>query len=416
MWRRTSIALAFAAAALAAGTAQAAPADLQAAAASAPATRAESWRRLREEKAGRLHAYVPTGPEKFAVRFEDEILPRLLTPRTGFYPFVGRITSGAGFAIGPGYRRLDTLGGDWTTFGAGSLKQYWLLESRLTWANLARGKASATAYGRYSRFPREDFFGLGPDSLKANKSDFDLRQGTLGFRAGVHPTRWFTLGGTTEYFRPRVEAGGDNGVPNAEQIFHGAELPGAADHHAFLRVEGFADVHTAAPALNPRRGGRYRASIGRYVDLSERDERFTRVDVDLQQYASILNERRVFVLRALGSFSDVPAGVQVPFYLMRTLGGGSTLRGVSEFRYRDRHLLLLQAEYRFEIITAIDGAVFYDTGMVAPTLDRFDVKDFDRDWGLGVRFGSNAGVFLRIDVAFGGEGGTRTWLRWGHVF
>jgi len=41
-------------------------------------------------------------------------------------------------------------------------------------------KAFATAYGRYYRFPREDFFGLGPDSRKADKSDFDLRQGTVG--------------------------------------------------------------------------------------------------------------------------------------------------------------------------------------------------------------------------------------------
>jgi hypothetical protein len=419
LWRGLRTAGVVLAAGLAASLSPATAAHQQvrsAGAAAPPATRAEAWRRLREAKAGHLHAYVPKGPEKFAVRFEDELLPRLLTPRTGVYPFIGRITSGAGFAVGPGYRRLDTLGGDWSTYAAGSIKQYWQIESRLTWANLARGKAFATAYGRYYRFPREDFFGLGPDSRKADKSDFDLRQGTVGVSGGVRPRRWVTLGGTTEYFRPRVEAGGDNGVPNAEQIFRGDELPGFGDRHAFMRVEGFADVHTAEPSLNPRRGGRYRAAVARYVDLSQNDDRFTRVDVDLQQYASILNERRVFVLRALGSFSDVPAGAQMPFYLMRTLGGGGTLRGVDEFRFRDRHLVLLQAEYRFEIITAIDGAVFYDTGMVAPRLDAIRAADFERDWGLGVRFGSNGGVFMRIDVAFGGPAGIRTWLRWGHVF
>src|SRR3954462_12547114 len=88
-------------------TAHAAASELQAGGGSAaPATRAEAWRRLREDKAQRLHPYVPKGAEKFAIRFEDELLPRLLTPRTGFYPFIGRITSGAGFALGPGYRRL----------------------------------------------------------------------------------------------------------------------------------------------------------------------------------------------------------------------------------------------------------------------------------------------------------------------
>ena len=122
-------------------------------------------------------------------------------------------------------------------------------------------------------------------------------------------------------------------------------------------------------------------------------------------------------LRRVGSFSDVPSDARLPFYLMRTLGGSHTLRGFDDFRFRDRHLLALQAEYRFEILTALDGAVFYDMGQVAPALEAFRLRDFERDWGVGLRLGSNGGVFLRLDVAFGGEGNApRTWLRFGHVF
>ena len=40
--------------------------------------------------------------------------------------------------------------------------------------------------------------------------------------------------------------------------------------------------------------------------------------------------------------------------------------GFRRFRFRDRNLLLLQAEYRWEIFTAVDGAIFYDAGKVAP--------------------------------------------------
>jgi hypothetical protein len=114
----------------------------------APTTRAEAWRRLRAEKSTHLHAYVPKAAEKFAVRFEDEIIPRLTTPRSGLFPFIGRITSGGGFALGPGYRLLDVAGADWTSYGAGSLKGYWQIDSRLTWTRLAHGRAFATAYGR----------------------------------------------------------------------------------------------------------------------------------------------------------------------------------------------------------------------------------------------------------------------------
>ena len=384
-------------------------------AAAAPASRADAWRQLRADKATRLHAYVPKAVETFAVRFEDNILPRLAAPRSGFFPFVGRITSGGGFAIGPGYRLLDVAGGDWSVYGAGSLKGYWQIETRMHWARLAQGKAFATAYGRYFRFPREDFYGIGAESDRANRSDFELRQLTVGVNGGLRPRRWLTLGGTTEFLRPRLGPGGDNNVPNAQGLFPLAELPGWADRHSYLHVQGFADLHNAEPALNPRRGGRYRTAVGRYLDRSGNGDGFTRIDVDLQQYVPFLNERRVFALRALGSFSDVDDGATMPFYLMRTLGGGQTLRGFRDFRFRDRHLLALQAEYRFEILTALDGAVFFDAGQVAPDLDRFRLRDFEHDWGVGFRFGGNGGVFLRLDLAYGGEG-PRTWLRFGHVF
>jgi len=381
----------------------------------APASRADAWRRLRAEKSTHLHAYVPKAAEKFAVRFEDEIIPRLTTPRSGLFPFVGRITSGGGFAMGPGYRVLNVAGGDWTSYGAGSLKGYWQLDSRLNWPRLAHGRAFATAYGRYFRFPREDFYGIGPASDRANRTDFDLRQGAVGFSAGVRPKPWFAVGGTTEYLRPRLGPGGDNHVPNANQIFGLDQLPGWAEQHDFIRVEGFADVHTAEPLMNPRKGGKYRVALARYSDRSGNEDGFTRVDVDLQQYLSVLNERRVLAVRALGSFSDVAGEAEMPFYLMRTLGGGQTLRGFRDFRFRDRHLLAVQAEYRFEIFTALDGAIFYDAGQVAPRLNRLRWRDFERDYGFGFRFGGNGGVFLRLDFAYGGEG-PRTWLRFGHVF
>jgi hypothetical protein len=390
--------------------AQAGPAE-----AGAPATRAALWHQLRAAKAADARPYVPKAIETFAVRFEDNILPRLATPRSGVFPFVGRITSGGGFAMGPGYRQLNVAGGDWSSYAAGSLKGYWQIDTRLTWPSLGGNRRFATVYGRYFRFPREDFYGLGPESDRADRSDFDLRQATVGATAGLRARPWLILGGTTEYFRPRLGPGGDPKVPNATEVFGAERLPGWTTQHDFVRVEGFAQLHTAEPFMNPRRGGKYRVALARYADTSDNDDGFTRVDVDLQQYVSILNERRVFAVRALGSFSDVSGDAEMPFYLMRTLGGGQTLRGFRDFRFRDRHLLALQAEYRFEILTALDGAIFYDAGMVAPRLDGFRLRDFERDWGFGFRFGGNGGVFLRLDLAYGGEG-PRTWLRFGHVF
>ena len=388
------------------------PADASA----APSTRAEAWRRLRAEKSTRLHAYVPKGVEKFAIRFEDNILPRLTTPRSGFFPFIGRITPGGGFALGPGYRLLDVAGGGaWTSSAAFSYRSYWQVDTRLTWVNLAHGRVFASTYGRYYRFPREDFYGIGPDSDLADRTDFDYRQGAVGVTVGMRRSRGSRSPAPPSTCGRSSRPAATTASRTRRTIFPPERLPGFLDAHDFVRVEGFADVQTARPLLNPRKGGRYRAAIARYSDRSGGQQGFTRYDVDLQQYVSVLNERRVFVVRALGSFSDVASDAQMPFYLMRTLGGSHTLRGFRDFRFRDRHMLAVQAEYRFEILTALDGAVFYDAGQVAPRLDNFQWREFERDWGFGFRFGGNGGVFLRLDLAYGGEG-PRTWLRFGHVF
>jgi outer membrane protein assembly factor BamA len=55
----------------------------------------------------------------------------------------------------------------------------------------------------------------------------------------------------------------------------------------------------------------------------------------------------------------------MPFYFMPTLGGNDTLRGFREYRFRGPHAILAQGEYRWEIWSGLDGALFYDAGKVA---------------------------------------------------
>ncbi|MBI2186047.1 MAG: BamA/TamA family outer membrane protein, partial [Acidobacteria bacterium] len=148
------------------------------------------------------------------------------------------------------------------------------------------------------------------------------------------------------------------------------------------------------------------------------DDRYTfrRVEADLQQYLPLLRDRRVLALHALVSASDADGGRTIPFYFQRTLGGPDDLRGFRRFRFRDTHMLLLQAEYRWEIFTAVDGAIFYDAGKVAPRLGDLTLGDLESDYGIGFRFGTRNGVFLRVEGAFGSSGGKHFIFRFGHVF
>ena len=122
-----------------------------------------------------------------------------------------------------------------------------------------------------------------------------------------------------------------------------------------MRSSGFFEVDYRQP-LNARRGGWYRVEFSRYEDHSLDAYSFNRVDVDLRQYVSFLAERRVIAARAYVSTSTADAGQTVPFYLMPYLGGNDTLRGFREYRFRGPHAVLLQAEYRYEIWSGLEGA------------------------------------------------------------
>jgi outer membrane protein assembly factor BamA len=261
---------------------------------------------------------------------------------------------------------------------------------------LAGGRAFADLHVRRYDFPEEQFFGLGPDSRRDNLTTYGLRSTDTGISGGLRVTPSLALGGGLEYLTPRVST--------------------LAAQPEFLRLDLSVDLNTREPRGNPRGGYRYMVGYQHFEPTGVSTAGFSRVDADLQHYISLYRSRRVLALRGLASVSDAQTGGVIPFYYMRTLGGPDDLRGFHRFRFRDRHLLLLQAEYRWEIFTAMDGAIFYDAGKVASRVEDLNFRDLESDYGIGFRFGTRNGVFLRVEGAFGSSGGAHFIMRWGHVF
>ena len=107
----------------------------------------------------------------------------------------------------------------------------------------------------------------------------------------------------------------------------------------------------------------------------------------------------------------------MPFYLMPTLGGNDTLRGFRAYRFRGPHAMLLQGEYRFEIWSGLDAALFYDAGKVAlqPSRPRSSTN-LESDYGFGFRFNTDNGMILRVDAAFGSRDGKHLYMVFGGMF
>jgi hypothetical protein len=382
-------------------------------------SRQEELRRLRARKATELAPYQPPKIEQGLIFLEEGgYIDRLLNPPSGFFPFIGGITPGAGASAGPGYRNRGLFNGRaaFIAIAAGSWRRYWTLDAQLIVPALAGGWLFADARVSRSSYPEEDFFGLGPDTVREDKTTYDLRNNRFGGSAGVRLARWAVIGQRVEYSTPRLRGGAAGDVPSTGEQYDDADAPGLDAQPDFLTYETFLSVDYRAPGPNARRGGYYTVAFARFNDQDLDRYTFDRWTVDLQQYLSILKGHRVLALRAAATLTEASGGQQVPFYLMPWLGGSHMVRAYPSLRFRDRNMLLLQAEYRWEVLPFLGGALFFDAGSVESDRDDFVLRRLKTDYGLGIRWGTPRGVFLRTDFAIGGDSGFRFLLRTSNAF
>jgi hypothetical protein len=383
--------------------------------ATAQDTRAADLERQRTEKAASLHPYEPSRVERLIFEIEDgRWTERLFNPPRGVFLRWGGLPEGAGVGAGPGVRYSNH------TFSATATsvitaRRYWEVDGRLAFPNLADRHLFAELGARRRDFPQEDFYGLGPDSADAARTSYAFRETSVDGLVGVKATSWLTLTGEVEALSPRVDSGRDPRVPSTEALFNPFTAPGLDVQPDFVRTGTELRIDYIDAPFGTGLGGRYTAGFDRFSDRDGGRYSFDRVQIDLQQYVPIVNNARLIALR--GRFADLrsDAGRDVPFYLQPTLGGGYSLRGLPAYRLRDRSLLLMQAEYRWQVNMFIAGALFYDTGTVAARPRDLSLGKLSHDYGIGVRAGYQANAALRADLAFG-DGGPRLVIKFSNVF
>jgi outer membrane protein assembly factor BamA len=380
-----------------------------------PATRAELLRDQREAKQEEVEPYEQNAVERMMHLAEERIVP--LLNRDGIYARFGSLTTGSGFAYGAGYRDRSLLRGRGRLdlWAAGSLKRYWAVEGRAAYPLTPGEGVMVELYGRHYVYPVEEFFGIGPNAFRSDQVEYDLRGdiGGLSVDVAVHPR--LTFGGGVEYTQPRTKAAASDGLPSIERVFGRAARPGFGVEHRFVRSLAHVQFDYRQP-LNARRGGLYRLDASRFDDQRGGGASFTRVDLDLRQYVSFLAERRVLAGRVLVSTTDADTNGGIPFFLLPSLGGNDTLRGFRAHRFRGPHAILLQGEYRFEIWSGLDGALFADAGKVALRRSDLNLRDLERDFGFGFRFNTDNGVIVRVDAAFGSRDGKHLHVVFGGLF
>ena len=245
------------------------------------------------------------------------------------------------------------------------------------------------------------FYGLGMQSPD-ERTNFRLKQTYFGGDAQFRPGYLTVLGAAITFDQYSLTEGAGN-VPSIETIHTSTTAPGLGDSPDYLHLAFSGGIDTRPSAGYARRGGLYQITYHNYADTGGAYS-FDRVDGEIVQHVPILRENWVISLHGLVQTTLDDDDV-VPYFLLPSVGSGSTLRAYPSGRFRDRHSLLLTGELRWTPSRqGVDMAVFYDMGKVAPEWDGLSLKGLKSNVGVGIRFHTPFATPLRIELAHGRSG------------
>jgi hypothetical protein len=379
----------------------------------AQATRADVIRQEQAERQQQVAPPEPNGVERLLERLEDW---GLITgsPR-GFYPWFGSVYSGGGLAAGLGARKAFSDDGAVNVFGGYSVARFARVQADLALPSFARDHAQITLSGRYIDAPDVRYFGVGNASRKEQRTRFGYTPTTGGARLDIEAGKKLTLGTGVELHDISTSAG--RTLPSIDDLFSPANTPGLElSSYTYINSSARATFDWRRPLGYSGHGGVLRAQ---FDDFRERDNdqySFQSLEGEVLQLIPILRANWVIALRGLATVTDIKDTGSVPYFLLPSLGGGTTVRGYPDFRFRDRNRLVMNAELRWTPARFLDMAIFYDTGKVAARRRDLDFEDLKESYGIGMRVIGLEGYAFRIEAARSREHDVRLIVSAGGAF
>jgi hypothetical protein len=261
--------------------------------------------------------------------------------------------------------------------------------------------------GTYTYKANKTFYGIGNASTLANKSiwlgEETRAAGLLHFGKPVR--KELRLVGTYSKISARSGYNGPAGVPSAEDQFTPAEVPFLVRGSRVYSFGVAADGGLLDQVREPRRGVAARLSAEQFKAADTSDLDYRRYHTEARVFVPVFARRRVFAMRILHDWVDPAAGSPaVPYYRLPETNDDLRFPGYKVHRFTDNHLVLAQAEYRWEISGKLMAALEASAGEVASTASRLRYDQRHEAYGLGLRYSYRDRMGARVDAAKGSEG------------
>ena len=294
-----------------------------------PATRVEQIELARRRK----HATLWPERESPRVVRANRLLDRGLTAGiqsgegpNGWQLILSGTRPAQGQTFGLGYRRSDLFNDALTARATarGTLSGAFLADPDLQVNGLRRwADTFVNVYSKFERSPQMEFYGLGADSLKEDRTRYLFNTRTTNVRAGYRFARALNAGVDLGYGRVHTGPVGGGDVPSIETKFDVATAPGSSMTSISSHGAPSPDMTRAICRGDPREAA-FKGSARTLCGRRRRNVPHRQLNVEGQQFIPYFNEQRVVAVMVKARFSYAGDDHLSPFTCSRSLAGISS--------------------------------------------------------------------------------------------
>jgi hypothetical protein len=393
---------------------------------------------------------------------------------------VGSIAPQNGFGIGPAfvthYTPNESWRLSWNVDAVGSTNASWragaymkIIHTPVVQINVVTGPTTAkpgekrakpklavhpyTVFNLYAQaisLNKLNFFGLGNDSLAADRSVFGMRETIVGGNVIKPVTEWAAISGLNlallaEVNGRFVNLRGNHGEssPSIEQIYTEGTAPGLTTQPGFVQLmEG---VRIKPVLFNDHLQLNYLANFQQFFAPSNSHYSFLRWTVDLGHTVNLYGQTQsgprdtngpnecapslgaekcqpvsfsrnlsgTIGVRLLISESMTSGSSVVPFFFQPTLGGSdingsSALGSYQDYRFRAPNVLLLRENFEHSIWGPLGFAFMADQGKVALARGDIAFSHLKHSFATGITIRAGGLPAVSLMYAWGGNEGHHT--------
>lgn len=262
----------------------------------------------------------------------------------------------------------------------------------------------------YRQRPNARFFGFGPDAVKDDESFFHQESMWAGTTVRRPLSKTQHVDVTAQYTSVATGVPDSDHHPATQDLFDPSTLA-AYGRHSY-GVSGGVEWKREGAALNrPSSNGNQSLKVSYFAGTDSGDASFWSFRGEAEQFFRLWYPLRVLALRGVVSWINDQAEDPVPFARLLTNDEPDLFRGYDDFRFRDRGITALTAEYRWPIWAhnrprgpGLDAYLLTDWGQVFGDRKEISMDNMTQSYGGGIRLESGRGFVFRAEWARSEEG------------